>query len=101
MLGVGQKLVPVDIHVHKVVINDQEVLQWIVRDISERKSLDTLREDLMAMIYHDLRSPLANIVSSLDILNAILPKDDDSISPVFQIAVRSTERMQRLINSLA
>ncbi len=75
-------------------------MQWIVRDISERKSLDTLREDLMAMIYHDLRSPLANIVSSLDILNAILPKDDGSISPVFQIAVRSTERMQRLINSL-
>ena len=100
MQGDQLKLVPVDIHLHKVVINDQEVLQWIVRDISERKSLDTLREDLMAMIYHDLRSPLANIVSSLDILNAILPKDDGSISPVFQIAVRSTERMQRLINSL-
>ena len=100
MQGDQLKLIPVDIHVHKVVINDQDVLQWIVRDISERKSLDTLREDLMAMIYHDLRSPLANIVSSLDILNAILPKDDASISPVFQIAVRSTERMQRLINSL-
>ncbi len=54
----------------------------------------------MAMIYHDLRSPLANIVSSLDILNALLPNDDSSIKPVFQIAVRSTERLQRLINSL-
>ncbi|PKN86828.1 MAG: hypothetical protein CVU46_06435 [Chloroflexi bacterium HGW-Chloroflexi-8] len=96
----NQKVIPVDIHVHKVLINDHDVLQWIVRDISERKSLDTLREDLMAMIYHDLRSPLANIVSSLDILNAILPPNDPSISPVFQIAVRSTERMQRLINSL-
>ncbi len=96
----SQKLVPVEVHVRKVLINDQEVFQWIVRDISERKALDTLREDLMAMIYHDLRSPLANIVSSLDILNALLPNDDAQIKPVFQIAVRSTERMQRLINSL-
>jgi PAS domain S-box-containing protein len=96
----GQKMIPVDIHVHKVIINDVEVLQWIVRDVSERKSLDALREDLMAMIYHDLRSPLANIISSLDILNALLPQDDPSISPIYQIAVRSTERMQRLINSL-
>ena len=51
------------------------------------------------MIYHDLRSPLANIISSLDILDTLLPQDS-SISPVFQIAVRSTDRMQRLINSL-
>ncbi len=95
-----QKLIPVDIHVRKVIVNDLEVFQWIVRDISERKALDSLREDLMAMIYHDLRSPLANIVSSLDILNVLLPQDDSQIKPVFQIAVRSTERMQRLINSL-
>jgi len=53
----------------------------------------------MSMIYHDLRSPLANIISSLDILDTLLPKDS-SIAPVFQIAVRSTDRMQRLINSL-
>ena len=96
----NNKLVPVEIHVRSALINDQNVLQWIVRDVSERKALDSLREDLMAMIYHDLRSPLANIVSSLDILNVLLPADDSSIQPVYQIAVRSTERMQRLINSL-
>lgn len=97
---VTQKVIPVEIHVRMVNINDQNVFQWIVRDISERRALDSLREDLMAMIYHDLRSPLANIVSSLDILNSILPLEDSQIKPVFQIAVRSTERMQRLINSL-
>ena len=96
----AQKLIPVEIHVRMVNINDQDVFQWIVRDISERRALDSLREDLMAMIYHDLRSPLANIVSSLDILNSLLPLEDSQINPVFQIAVRSTERMQRLINSL-
>lgn len=92
--------IPVEIHVRKVLINDLEVLQWIVRDISERKALDNLREDLMAMIYHDLRSPLANIISSLDIMKTLLPEGDENLDPVFQIAVRSTDRLQRLINSL-
>ncbi len=94
-----KKIMPVEIHVRKVMINEKELIQWTLRDISERKALDALREDMMSMIYHDLRSPLANIISSLDILDTLLPKDA-SIAPVFQIAVRSTDRMQRLINSL-
>jgi PAS domain S-box-containing protein len=94
-----QKIFPVEIHVRKVIINEKELIQWTLRDISERKALDVLREDMMSMIYHDLRSPLANIISSLDILDTLLPKNS-SITPVFQIAVRSTDRMQRLINSL-
>ncbi len=94
-----QKILPVEIHVRKVIINEKDLIQWTLRDISERKALDMLREDMMSMIYHDLRSPLANIISSLDILDTLLPKNS-SITPVFQIAMRSTDRMQRLINSL-
>ncbi|MDO9088356.1 MAG: ATP-binding protein [Anaerolineaceae bacterium] len=97
--SLDSKVVPVEIHVRKVIINESPLIQWTLRDISERKALDALREDLMSMIYHDLRSPLANIISSLDILDTLLPKDT-SITPVFQIAIRSTDRMQRLINSL-
>ncbi|MEN4010822.1 MAG: ATP-binding protein [Chloroflexota bacterium] len=92
---------PVEVHIRRVTIGENEMLQWILRDIRERKQLDTLRDDLAAMIYHDLRSPLANIISSLDILQTILPADAaESIQPVFQIAVRAADRLQRLISSL-
>ncbi|HZW03992.1 MAG TPA: ATP-binding protein [Anaerolineaceae bacterium] len=92
---------PVEVYVRKVSVGDGDVLQWILRDITERKELDAMRDDLTAMIYHDLRSPLANIVSGLDILASMLPEEDnEAIQPVFQIAVRSTERLQRLISSL-
>ncbi|GAP12564.1 protein containg PAS domain S-box [Longilinea arvoryzae] len=96
----GAKL-PVDVYARRVEIEGAPCLQWILRDISERKDLDALREDLSAMIYHDLRSPLANMISSLDILASLLPLDEnDTLKSVFQIATRSTERMQRLISSL-
>lgn len=91
--------IPVDVFVHKVNINGQETIQWTLHDISERKALDSLRTDLMSMIYHDLRSPLANIISSLDLLKSLIP-DDPSLGSLFEIAERSTDRMQRLIHSL-
>lgn len=96
---ISNKVFPVEVHVRKVIINETDLIQWTIHDISERKALDALREDMMSMIYHDLRSPLANIISSHDILETLIPKNA-SITPVFQIAVRSTDRMQRLINSL-
>jgi two-component system, NtrC family, sensor histidine kinase KinB len=92
---------PVEVHVSAITIQGRQYLQWIFRNISERKNLDALREDLAAMIYHDLRSPLANIISSLEIMQSLLPFDQAaSLKQIFDIATRSTERMQRLISSL-
>jgi signal transduction histidine kinase len=53
------------------------------------------------MIYHDLRSPLANIVSSLDVLYSMVPqKDQETVLSILKIAENSTERIQRLVSSL-
>lgn len=101
LLSKDKREVPVQVYARKVLIENVSHLQWILRDITERKNLDSLRNDLISMIYHDLRSPLANIVSSLDVLEAMLPKDlDPSQKSLLNIAIRSTERIQRLTNSL-
>jgi PAS domain S-box-containing protein len=93
--------IPVEVYVRKVNLVSEYAIQWLLRDITERKALDTMREDLAAMIYHDLRSPLANIVSSLDMLEAMIPPDvAPSLESLFSIATRSIDRMQRMISSL-
>jgi signal transduction histidine kinase len=51
------------------------------------------------MIYHDLRSPLANIVSSIEMLTMMVDQDPSVLS-MLQIATHSTGRVQRLVNSL-
>jgi len=98
----GRSSLPVEIHVRQVRPGkDEEVIQWILRDISARKELDGMRNDLSAMIYHDLRSPLANIISSIDVLSTMLPPESAApMRPLFQISIRSADRMQRLISSL-
>ena len=91
--------VPVIIHARRVEFEDAESIQWTLQDITERKELDALREDLTSMIYHDLRSPLGNIVSSLGVLQGMIGPDDAANS-ILKVASHSTDRIQRLIDSL-
>jgi PAS domain S-box-containing protein len=94
------RMLPVEIHVRRVDIGRQPFLQWILRDVSERQALDELRADLTSMIFHDLRSPLGNVISSLEVLHASLPADDEALQSVLGIALRSSRRLSRLVESL-
>lgn len=91
----------VEVNVRSVNFEDADVLQWTLHDISERKALDDLRNDLISMVYHDLRSPLANIISSLDILSGLVnAKENETIQAILAVATNSTTRIERLVNSL-
>jgi PAS domain S-box-containing protein len=94
--------IPVTVLVQAVNFETKPFIQWVFRDDTDRKELDQLREDLLSMVYHDLRSPLANVVSSLDVLNTMVDFKENSpaIQSLFDIAIRSTKRIQRLIDSL-
>lgn len=92
---------PIQVYARKVNFDESVSIQWILRDIKERKDLDALREDLTAMIYHDLRSPLANVISSLEMIDAIIPESSqESTAPILAIAKNSVDRIQRLVSSL-
>lgn len=94
------RMLPVEVHVRRVDIGRQPFLQWILRDVSERQALDELRADLTSMIFHDLRSPLGNVISSLEVLHASLPAEDEAVQSVLGIALRSSRRLSRLVESL-
>jgi len=91
--------VPIEVRSRRVEFEDADSIQWTIRNITERKELDSLREDLSSMIYHDLRSPLSNIVSSFEILNGMIGQDE-AARTILNIAIHSTDRIQRLVNSL-
>lgn len=91
---------PIEVHVKRIDIAAGPFLQWILRDITERLELAKLRTDLTSMIFHDLRSPLGNIISSLEVLRESLVGDDETIQSVLSIASRSSRRASRLVESL-
>lgn len=93
--------VPVEGYVKRTLSGENEVLQWIYRDISQQIELEEMRGDLTAMLVHDLQSPLGNIISSLELLRYELPPDVDPVlDSIVDIAARSSRRLQTLIRSL-
>jgi PAS domain S-box-containing protein len=91
---------PIEVYIKRIDIEGKPFLQWILRDISERLELDELRSDLTSMIFHDLRSPLGNVLSSLEVLKSSLPTDDEAIQSILSISLRSGRRLQRLVEML-
>lgn len=93
--------IPVQVIIQRIIIDGKPLIQWTFRDITEQKSLDQMRDDLISMVYHDLRAPLSNIISSFEVLSSMLNiNQDPAIGSIFNIAYRSAERIQRLTNSL-
>jgi PAS domain S-box-containing protein len=74
---------------------------FIARDISERKQLDKMRNDLTHSMVHDLRNPLAIIMLSLDVLKAQLVSSLDKEQLLtFETAEQSTQQIIGLVNSI-
>lgn len=93
---------PVEVYAKRTHYLDNEVLQWIHHDISKQVELEEMRQDLTAMLFHDLQSPLGNVISSLELLTieASMFDTNETINVMIDIAKRSSYRLQTLIRSL-
>lgn len=96
-----QQIIPVEVHAKRTLSGDSELLQWIYHDISKQVELEEMRQDLTAMLFHDLQSPIGNIISSLQLLVYELPVESSHVAyEMLHIALRSSERLQHLVRSL-
>lgn len=74
---------------------------FIARDISERKQLEKMRNDLTHAMVHDLRNPLAIIMLSLDMLRSqLISSLDKEQLTTFETAEESTQQIIELVNSI-
>ncbi len=74
----------------------------VLHDITEEKELERMREDLIHMIVHDLRSPLTAIMGGLHLARELINRGFDMarVTQLLDIAASSSENMLELVNSL-
>jgi signal transduction histidine kinase/transcriptional regulator with GAF, ATPase, and Fis domain len=73
----------------------------VLRDITEAKESERLRQDLTNMIVHDLRSPLSSVMASIDMLiRGISGELNKPQHNVLNIAYSSSLQMLEMINTL-
>ena len=78
-----------------------DIIGWLLvfRDITEEVELARLREDMIHMLVHDLRSPLATLLGSLNMLAEMIKPGPDS-ETLLNLAQRGGNRLMRLVNDL-
>ncbi len=76
--------------------NDDRVIS--ARNVTEERRLESLRQEILSLVSHDLRSPLTVINGYLEILAK--PLDDDRRTAAIDSAMRAVIRMQGLLDDL-
>ena len=89
--------VPVEARASVVDLPTGLVYLSAVRDISERRQLEELRRDFLAMVTHDLRTPLTTIRGNAQLLQRRGDYREETVSALMS----GVDRMQRLLDDLA
>ncbi|MDP9038028.1 MAG: response regulator [Acidobacteriota bacterium] len=71
------------------------------QSLSQRSSLDTVKDEFISNVSHELRTPLTSIRGALGLLSAgLLGEVDAKAHNLLRIASTNTERLIRLINDI-
>jgi len=74
---------------------------WTLRDVTQERQLDRLKEEFVATVSHELRTPLTSMMGFLEMLRegeaGKLTSEQDRF---LAIVYRSSERLQRLVGDL-
>jgi PAS domain S-box-containing protein len=94
--------IPFEVRATLVSHHSRPYVQWVCHDLTERLQLERARRDITNMIIHDLRNPLASIMSSLELIRTAVIDETVNIplENLFSVGKRSGDRLYLLINSI-
>jgi PAS domain S-box-containing protein len=72
-----------------------------MKDISDRREIDRMKDEFISVVSHELRTPLTSISGALDLLaGGFLRTDPEAAQHMLDIAASNTDRLVRLINDI-
>lgn len=94
-------LIDADISLGVMELPDGTHIVASLRDISERKRIERLKDDFISTVSHELRSPLTSIVGALRLLSGrTTGQMNDQSTRLVEIAEENARRLIRLINDM-
>jgi PAS domain S-box-containing protein len=92
---------PTDVAVSPVPLADGLRFVAIVRDATERKQIDQMKNEFVSTVSHELRTPLTSIAGSLGLLaGGAAGELPERGARLIKIAHSNSERLVRLINDI-
>lgn len=93
--------IPTLIRARQVELDGHTYIEWILQDMSVQMELEQLRSDLTAMVYHDLRGPMASIHMAINKLAEILQgHENPAVFKILRLGLRGSQQVSRLVDAL-
>lgn len=85
----------------RFVVNGSDEVLAIVRDISERKKVERLKNEFVSIVSHELRTPLTSVRGSLSLISSgVVGEIPAEAKMLVDIAYKNSERLILLINDI-
>lgn len=85
----------------RIVVSGKDVALAIIRDISERKKAERLKNEFVSIVSHELRTPLTSIRGSLSLIAGAMAHDlPPKVKSMVDIAHKNSERLVSLVNDI-
>lgn len=92
---------PIELAVSEMWQDGELQFTGLIKDITERKKIERLKNEFISTVSHELRTPLTSIRGALGLINSglcgTLP---DKVNELLTIATNNTERLLLLINDI-
>jgi len=84
------------------MLNEDRITGAVVvfRDVTQRREVERMKDEFLSMVSHELRTPLTSIRGSLGMLGTLVETAPAQADRVITIALRSCDRLIRLINDI-
>ena len=94
-------LVPIDLSVSAVQLEEGQLFTGILRDLTERKRVELLKSEFVSTVSHELRTPLTSIYGGLKmVLAGVTGELPDKARRLLDLAYSNSERLNLLINDI-
>lgn len=73
----------------------------LINDITDRKSIEKMKDEFISVISHELRTPMSSILGGLELLaNNMVKPESEKGKKIINIALNSSIRMVNIVNDI-
>jgi PAS domain S-box-containing protein len=91
---------PVHVGLSRMPLEDRVLLVALIRDVTEQKRLDRLKDDFIDAVSHELRTPLTSLRGALELLAGDTNALDAETRNVVAIAHKNSERLAQIVSDI-